>query len=77
VVDGRLLRLERLEAGPYVHQERIEPGDALFRQLDLPLNQRVWTDVTMPASGQIDFTCGMGMYRGAIDRKGRRTVGIY
>lgn len=33
---------------------------------DLPLDQRVWVDVTTPASGRIDFTCGMGMYRGAI-----------
>lgn len=36
------------------------------RTLDLPLNERVWTDVTVPASGRLDFTCGMGMYRGAI-----------
>jgi plastocyanin domain-containing protein len=33
---------------------------------DLPLNQPVSVDVTMPASGSIAFTCGMDMYRGSI-----------
>ena len=33
---------------------------------DLPLNEAVPVDVTMPASGQLAFTCGMNMYRGAI-----------
>jgi len=33
---------------------------------DLPLNQAVAVDVTMPASGKLAFTCGMDMYRGAI-----------
>jgi len=33
---------------------------------DLPLNQAVAVDVTMPASGKLDFTCGMDMYRGAV-----------
>ncbi len=33
---------------------------------DLPLNQAVSVDVTMPASGKVAFTCGMDMYRGAI-----------
>lgn len=32
---------------------------------DLPLNQPVQVTVT-PTSGQITFTCGMNMYRGAI-----------
>jgi plastocyanin domain-containing protein len=33
---------------------------------DLPLNQPVAVDVTMPASGKVAFTCGMDMYRGAV-----------
>lgn len=33
---------------------------------DLPLNQPVSVDVTMPASGSVAFTCGMDMYRGSI-----------
>jgi plastocyanin domain-containing protein len=33
---------------------------------DLPLNQPVAVDVTMPESGKVAFACGMDMYRGAI-----------
>ena len=33
---------------------------------DLPLNQAVKVDLTMPASGSVAFTCGMGMYRGTV-----------
>ena len=33
---------------------------------DLPLGQPVAIDVTMPASGAIAFTCGMGMYHGSV-----------
>lgn len=33
---------------------------------DLPLNEPVAVDVTMPASGSLAFTCGMGMYQGAL-----------
>jgi plastocyanin domain-containing protein len=33
---------------------------------DLPLDERVAVDVTTPASGRLAFTCGMGMYRGAV-----------
>ena len=33
---------------------------------DLPLNQPVSVDVTMPASGKVAFTCGMDMYRGSV-----------
>jgi plastocyanin domain-containing protein len=33
---------------------------------DLPLNQPVAVDVTMPSSGKLAFTCGMDMFRGAI-----------
>lgn len=33
---------------------------------DLPLDEAVPVDITMPASGTIAFTCGMGMYRGAV-----------
>lgn len=33
---------------------------------DLPLNEPVDVDVTMPASGSLAFQCGMGMLKGAI-----------
>ena len=33
---------------------------------DLPLEEPVAVDVTMPASGSVTFTCGMAMYRGAV-----------
>ena len=33
---------------------------------DLPLDQPVAVDVTMPASGTVRFTCGMDMYQGQI-----------
>ncbi len=45
-------------------QELVIPSMDLHR--DLPLDQRVWIDVTTPASGRLAFTCGMGMYQGAI-----------
>ena len=33
---------------------------------DLPLDEPVAVDVTTPATGRLGFTCGMGMYRGAV-----------
>jgi plastocyanin domain-containing protein len=33
---------------------------------DLPLNEPVPVDITMPASGAVRFACGMDMYRGSI-----------
>ena len=33
---------------------------------DLPLNEPVAVDITMPASGRVAFTCGMAMYEGAV-----------
>ena len=33
---------------------------------DLPLNEPVAVDLTMPASGKVRFTCGMAMYEGAV-----------
>lgn len=33
---------------------------------DLPLNQAVTVEFTMPASGSVAFTCGMDMMRGSI-----------
>ena len=44
--------------------ELVIPSMSLHRTL--PLNERVWIDVTTPASGRLAFTCGMGMYQGAI-----------
>jgi plastocyanin domain-containing protein len=33
---------------------------------DLPLNQAVPVTVRVPPSGELAFTCGMDMYRGAV-----------
>lgn len=33
---------------------------------DLPLNERVPVDITMPESGSVSFTCGMAMYQGSV-----------
>ena len=33
---------------------------------DLPLNEAVPVDITMPASGSVAFTCGMAMYKGHV-----------
>lgn len=33
---------------------------------DLPLGEAVPVDITMPPSGRVAFTCGMGMLRGAV-----------
>jgi plastocyanin domain-containing protein len=33
---------------------------------DLPLNEPVTVDLTMPVSGKVAFTCGMDMYRGSL-----------
>lgn len=45
-------------------------GELVIPSMDvhrsLPLNERVWVEVTTPASGRLAFTCGMGMYQGAI-----------
>jgi plastocyanin domain-containing protein len=45
-------------------QELLVPSAGLKK--DLPLNQPVPVDLTMPASGKLAFSCGMDMYRGAI-----------
>lgn len=45
-------------------QELVIPSMELRREL--PLNERVWVDVTTPASGRLAFTCGMGMLQGAV-----------
>jgi plastocyanin domain-containing protein len=39
---------------------------ALDIKKDLPLNQPVAVDVTMPESGKLAFACGMDMYRGSV-----------
>jgi plastocyanin domain-containing protein len=33
---------------------------------DLPLDEPVAVDITMPPSGSVAFSCGMDMYRGSI-----------
>lgn len=33
---------------------------------DLPLNEPVPVDLTMPAAGAVRFTCGMDMYQGSV-----------
>ena len=39
---------------------------SLHLKYDLPLNQPVAIDLTMPASGTLGFACGMDMYKGTI-----------
>ncbi len=39
---------------------------SLKLQKDLPLDREVVVDLTMPASGRLEFTCGMGMVRGTL-----------
>lgn len=45
-------------------QELLVPSAGIKK--DLPLNQPVPIDLTMPASGKLAFSCGMDMYRGSI-----------
>ena len=45
-------------------QELVFPSLSIKK--DLPLNQPVAVDVTMPASGKLAFTCGMDMFRGTL-----------
>jgi plastocyanin domain-containing protein len=45
-------------------QELLVPSAGIKK--DLPLNQPVVIDLTMPASGKLAFSCGMDMYRGAV-----------
>jgi plastocyanin domain-containing protein len=45
-------------------QELVIPSLGIHR--DLPLDEPVAIDLTMPASGRVAFTCGMDMYRGAL-----------
>jgi hypothetical protein len=42
---------------------------------DLPLNHPVTVEFDMPASGQVDFTCGMSMMRGSIVARAQTPVG--
>ena len=39
---------------------------SLSIERELPLRQPVEVPVTVPASGRLGFTCGMGMYLGSI-----------
>ncbi len=45
-------------------QELAIPGREITRAL--PLGQPVAIDLTTPPTGRLRFTCGMGMYEGAI-----------
>ena len=45
-------------------QELVVPSLGIKK--DLPLNQPVPIDLTMPASGKLAFTCGMDMMHGAV-----------
>jgi plastocyanin domain-containing protein len=45
-------------------QQLVVPSLNLKR--DLPLNQPVNIDLTMPANGKVAFECGMGMMHGTI-----------
>lgn len=45
-------------------QQLVFPEQDIRR--DLPLNEPVAVDLTMPAEGRVRFTCGMDMYEGAV-----------
>jgi plastocyanin domain-containing protein len=45
-------------------QQLVIPAEKIQR--DLPLDRPVAVDVTVPASGKLAFTCGMGHYEGAV-----------
>jgi len=45
-------------------QELVVPS--LNKKVALPLNQPVAIDLTMPASGEVAFACGMDMMHGVI-----------
>jgi plastocyanin domain-containing protein len=45
-------------------QQLVIPAEKIQR--DLPLDQPVAVDVTVPSSGKLAFTCGMGHYDGAV-----------
>ena len=45
-------------------QQLIVPSLDLHK--DLPLDREVALDLAMPATGRLEFTCGMGMLRGAV-----------
>ncbi len=39
---------------------------ALGIRKDLPLDEKVPVEITMPPSGSVRFTCGMDMYQGSV-----------
>ena len=45
-------------------QQLVFPSLGIRR--DLPLDEPVTVDITMPSTGIVAFTCGMGMYRGSV-----------
>ncbi|MBC7174161.1 MAG: cupredoxin domain-containing protein [Polyangiaceae bacterium] len=45
-------------------QQLVFPGLGIRK--DLPLDEEVPVDITMPPSGSVAFTCGMDMYRGSV-----------
>ncbi|HEX5100387.1 MAG TPA: cupredoxin domain-containing protein [Polyangiaceae bacterium] len=45
-------------------QEIVVPS--LHLKYELPLNQPVAIDLTMPEKGELAFACGMDMYKGSI-----------
>jgi plastocyanin domain-containing protein len=62
---GRPLRLEfKRTSDQTCATEVVFP--ALKIRRELPLDKPVAIDVAMPASGSIEFACGMGMFKGAI-----------
>ncbi len=62
---GRPLRLNftRREATP-CGEEVVLPE--FGRRAHLPVNQTVALEVTPPAPGEYEFTCGMNMYKGRL-----------
>lgn len=62
---GEVLRLSFVR-----HDEANCGGEVVFpetgERYEIPVGTPVEVSVTAPASGELAFTCGMGMYKGAI-----------
>ena len=71
---GRPVRLvfDRQDTGS-CSEEVVLPDFGMRRFL--PTGQKTVVEVTPPKAGRYDFTCGMSMLRGALDRRGLSDTG--
>jgi plastocyanin domain-containing protein len=63
---GRTLTLVFRRADALNCGEKVKFPSMGNLERDLPVGQAVEVAVTVPASGELAFTCGMGMYRGSV-----------